>query len=67
MSKINIYLKTKCESYPFQAYHISHRVKECISPLESHRKGTSMKHSPHTAQYSAEHTIAALNNAFLSF
>ena len=42
-------------------------VKECISPLESHRKGTSMKHSPHTAQYSAEHTIAALNNAFLSF
>ena len=42
-------------------------VKECISPLESHRKGTSMKHSPHTVQYSAEHTIATLNIAFLSF
>ena len=42
-------------------------VKECISPLESHRKGTSMKHSPHTVQYSAEHTVATLNSAFLSF
>ena len=26
-----------------------------------------MKHSPHTVQYSAEHTVATLNNAFLSF
>ena len=42
-------------------------VKEFISPLESHRKGTSMKCSPHTVQYSAAHTVATLNSAFLSF
>ena len=42
-------------------------VKECILPLESHRKGTSMKRSPHTVQYSAAHTVATLSSAFLSF
>ena len=67
ISKINKYFKTQCESCPFQVHRIYTMVKECIALLESHRKGISMKHLPHTVQYSAAHAVATLNCAFLSF
>ena len=67
ISKINKYFKTQCESCPFQVHRIYTMVKECIALLESHRKGISMKRSPHTVQYSAAHTVATLSSAFLSF
>ena len=67
MSKINIYFKTKCESYPFQAYHISHSGQGMYFTSRKPQKGHKHEALASTVQYSAAHTVAILNSAFLSF
>ena len=67
MSKINIYLKTKCESYPFEAYRISHSGQGMYFTSRKPQKGHKHEALASTVQYSAAHTVATLNSAFLSF